>query len=322
MHMIRLLLAFVLLSPAAACATAPVDSGAKRIALTFDDVPRGPGAFLSQDERTRRLIAGLRRARVRQAAFFVNPGFLENPERAGGERRIAAYVAAGHVLANHSWSHPSLNATPAEAFLADVDRAESWLSGRPGRRPWFRFPFLHEGGRDKAKRDAVRAGLAARGLRNGYVTVDASDWNMEQLAIDAVRAGRRIDMEALRALYVESHVEAAEFYDALARRSIGRSPAHVLLLHETDLAAFWIADLVAALRSRGWEIITADAAFADPLREAMPDVPVAQGTLIEAIAWERGIPPPRWYERNDTRLATALFYERVLHEPPTPPPAQ
>ena len=312
----RFLLTLLLL-PVAACATnVPTAEPAKRIALTFDDVPRGPGAFLSQEERTRRLIDGLRSARVRQAAFFVNPGFLENPERAGGERRIAAYVRAGHVLANHSWSHPHLNAISAEDYLANIDRAEDWLRGREGRRPWFRFPFLDEGGRDKAKRDAVRAGLAARGLRNGYVTVDASDWNMEQLAIDAVRAGKRIDMDALRDLYVESHVEAAEFYDQLARRTIGRSPAHVLLLHETDLAGLWIGDLVATLRARGWEIVTADEAFADPLNEAMPDVPSAQGTLIEAIAWERGIGEPRWYERNNTTLANRLFAERVLNESP------
>lgn len=127
---------------------------------------------------------------------------------------------------------------------------------------------------------ATRCGraLAARELSNGYVTVDGSDWHMEQLAVEAVCAGRRIDMDALRDLYVGTHVEAAEFYDALARRTIGRSPAHVLLLHETDLAALWIGDLVAALRARGWEIVTPDDAFADPLRTEMPNVPVAQGT--------------------------------------------
>jgi peptidoglycan/xylan/chitin deacetylase (PgdA/CDA1 family) len=316
------LLAALLLLPLAACAPAATEpAAAKRIALTFDDVPRAPGAFYSLEERSRRLIRALRDARVRQAAFFVIPGFLQNPERAGGERRIADYVRAGHVIANHSFSHRNLIAISAEDYLADVDRAEEWLRDRAGRRPWFRFPFLGEGGTDRAKRDAVRAGLAARGLRNGYVTVDASDWHMEQLTVDAVRAGKRIDMDALRGLYVETHVEAAEFYDELARRAIGRSPAHVLLLHETDLAAMFIGDLVAALRMRGWTIVTADEAYFDPLREAMPDVPVARGTLTEALAWERGLPPPRWYERNNTRLAAALFHQRVLHEPPPAPPA-
>jgi len=304
-----------------ACSTLADEVGpatGKRIAITFDDIPRGPGAFLSQEERTRRLIAALRAARVGQAAFFVNPGFLANPERVGGEARIAAYVAAGHVLANHSFSHRSLNVTPADAYLADIDKAEAWLKGREGRRPWFRFPYLHEGGPDKAKRDAVRAGLKARGLRNGYVTIDASDWNMEQLAIDARKAGKRIDMDALRDLYVESHVEAAEFYDGLARRTLGRSPAHVMLLHETDLAALYIDDLVAALRRAGWTIVSADEAFADPISTAEPDVPSAQGTLTEALAWEKGLPAPRWYERNQIDLANRLFAERVLKERPQP----
>jgi peptidoglycan/xylan/chitin deacetylase (PgdA/CDA1 family) len=315
MTFLRLLLALLLLPLAAACATtAAPDAATKRIALTFDDIPRSPGAFFTPDERTRRLIAGLRAARVRQAAFFVNPGSLAQPHGQGGERRIADYVRAGHVLANHSFSHPALTAVTAEAYLADIDRAEEWLRGRPGRRPWFRFPYLNEGRRDLAKRDAVRAGLAARGLQNGYVTVDASDWNMEQLTIDAVRAGKTLDRDALRALYIESHVEAAEFYDGLARRTMNRSPAHVLLLHETDLAALWIADLVSALRSRGWEIVTADQAFADPLRTVMPDVPVAQGTLIEAIAWQKGLPAPRWYERNNLTIANRIFSEQVLHE--------
>jgi peptidoglycan/xylan/chitin deacetylase (PgdA/CDA1 family) len=316
--LLRLFLSAFILLLLEACSTvdAAQPAAGKRIALTFDDIPRAPGAFLTQEERTDRLIAALKAARVKQAAFFVNPGFLANPERAGGEARIGRYVRAGHVLANHSFSHPALTAVTADAYLADIDKAEAWLKGREGRRPWFRFPFLNEGRQDKAKRDAVRAGLKARGLYNGYVTVDASDWHLEQLAIDAKKAGKAIDMDALRDLYVESHFGAAEFYDGLARQTLGRSPAHVLLLHETDLAALWIDDLVAALRRAGWEIVSADAAFADPINTAMPDVPSANGTLTEALAWEKGLPAPRWYERNNTTLAKQLFATRVLKETP------
>lgn len=294
----------------AACATP--SGNVKRIALTFDDIPRDRGAWLDDEERTRRLVAGLRDAGVRQAAFFLNPGRIA--AKPGAEGRIAAYVAAGHVIANHSATHPHLNVSDPAAYLADIDAAEAWLKGRPGYRPWFRFPYLDEGQRDLVKRDAVRAGLAARGLMNGYVTVDASDWFYEQATIDAVRAGRTIDREGLRALYVESHVESAEFADALSRRALGRSPAHVLLLHETDLAALWIADLVRALEAKGWRIVSADEAFADPIAKIMPDVPVAQGTLIEAIAWQKGLPQPRWYPRNNTDVAGRLFRERVLGE--------
>ena len=315
--MIRLLLAALLLALACGAEAAP-KAESKRIALSFDDVPRGPGAFFTPEARTERLIAELKRTGVRQAVFFVTAGHLARPWGAGGEARIAAYVAAGHVIANHSFAHPRLSATPAADYLADLDRAEAWLKGRKGRRPWFRFPFLDEGRSDKEKRDALRTGLRARGLSNGYVTAEASDWNLESLASRAAEQGKKMDMEALRDLYVESHVEAAEFYHKLARRTLGRSPAQVLLLHETDLAALFVGDLVTALRQRGWRIVTADRAYADPIRKLMPDVPSAQGTLTEALAWEKGLPAPRWYERNDLNLANRLFAERVLKEKPTP----
>ena len=121
---------------------------------------------------------------------------------------------------------------------------------------------------------------------------------------------------ALRDLYVETHVEAAEFANALMIRAIGRSPAHVMLLHETDLAALFVGDLVAGLRAKGWTIVTADAAYADPIgvEATRYDTPSAQGTLTEMLAWQKGLPAPRWYERNTVAIANRLFASRVLHE--------
>ena len=286
----------------------------KRIALSFDDVPRGAGAFLPLAERPGRLIAALRDADVEQAVFFVNPARI----RAGDPLTdyAGAYARAGHVLADHTYSHPHLSSVSADFYLADIDKAEAWLRDRPGYRPWLRFPFLDEGGPDKAKRDAVREGLKARGIRHGYATVDGSDWNLEQQTLLAKRAGRPMDMAALRDLYVETHVQSADFADAVARRALGRSPAHMLLLHETDLAALFIGDLVAALRADGWDIITADAAYADPMARHLPEVAWAAGTMVEMIAWEKKLPPPRWYDRNDEAVANRLFAARVLGTAP------
>jgi peptidoglycan-N-acetylglucosamine deacetylase len=286
----------------------------KRIALSFDDIPRHQGAFMTPDERGKRLIAALKRAKVKQAVFFLNPSKLMEPQGEGGEARIATYVRAGHVIANHSNAHPALTAVPAEAYLADIDAAEGWLKGRPGYRPWFRFPFLNEGRQDKVKRDAVRAGLAARGLRNGYVTADAADWHIDDLTIAAAKAGKAIDMAALRNFYVARHVESANVYEDIAVKTLGRAPAHVMLLHETDIAALFIGDLVQALRKDGWTIISADEAYRDPISKLMPDVPSAQGTLTEALAWEKGLPAPRWYPLLNTERLTALFNEEVLKE--------
>jgi peptidoglycan-N-acetylglucosamine deacetylase len=146
-----------------------------------------------------------------------------------------------------------------------------------------------------------------------YVTADGWDWYMESLTLKAAKSGKRIDQRGLRDLYVETHVQAANFADKLGRRTLGRAPAHMLLLHETDLAVLYIEDLVAALRADGWTIITADEAYADPMGKLPPPVIAdANGTLIQMLSWDRKVKGPRWYERTEVDVMSKLFKERVL----------
>jgi peptidoglycan/xylan/chitin deacetylase (PgdA/CDA1 family) len=291
--------------------SAPVAMSDKRIAFSFDDAPRGKGAFLEPDERPRLLLEALKTAGIEQAVFFVNPGRITAYDNDAAD--IAAYASAGHLLANHTAHHLKLSAVSARKFLADIDAAELWLKDRPNYRPWFRFPFLDEGQKDKAKRDAVRAGLKKRGLMNAYVTVDASDWYMEDQAIAAAESGRTMDWNALRDLYVESYVQSANFSDDLARRTLGRAPVQMILLHETDLAAMFVDDLAAALKADGWTIVTADEAYRDSIAYMEPDVDFADGTRTQMLAAERHI-GKRWYQRNDQKVAKKLFAERVLRD--------
>lgn len=304
--LVALLAAALLAFPAAA---------KKRIALSFDDVPRQTGAFFTADERTAALIDALRRGGVKQAAFFVTTGNLEKPFGAGGEKRIAAYAAAGHVIANHSHGHKWLHRTPVADYVSDIDQAERWLKGRPGYRPWFRFPFLDEGRRDLAKRDAVRAALRQRGLGNGYVTIDNYDWHADALASAACRAGKRLDMAALRDLYVETLVDTANFYERMAVKTLDRSPAHVLLLHESDLAAMFADDLARALRKDGWDIVPIDAAYRDPIAKIEPDTWFLGEGRVAALAQLKGADPRELvHERTDETVLERLFNERVVSE--------
>jgi peptidoglycan-N-acetylglucosamine deacetylase len=309
--LVALGLAALLLSSNASADPSAKRIGEKRIAITFDDAPRGPGAFLESQIRPQMLRTALKRAGVKQAAFFANPGRIDISNSAEAELR--AYAKAGHVLANHTATHPVLSDVSADRFITDIAEAEKWLKAQEGYRPWFRFPQLDEGNRDDAKRDAVRVALKSMGLLHGYVTADGWDWYLENLTIKAKKTGIPMDMDALRDLYVDTHLLSARFADNLARRTLGRAPAQVLLLHETDLAALYIEDLVKALRADGWTIITVDQAYADPMAKLpLPVKADANGTLIQMLSWERGTKGPRWFERNEADVMTRLFNQRVL----------
>lgn len=266
----------------------------KTIALSFDDAPRGEGPKWTGDERARQLIDSLERARVDQVVFFVTPREFE---RDGGLERIRRYGQAGHLIANHSNRHHWLSRTDPWQYLVDIDRAEEQLVDLPGHRPWFRYPYLDEG-RGQPRQAIVAEGLAARGLRNGYVTVDNYDWYLESKWLQAVRAGHWVDEAALGKAYVDLLISAVRFYDALAVEYLGRSPAHVLLLHENDLAAEYIDELVAALEADGWRIISPVQAYRDPIASRVPRTLKTGQGRVAALAIDAGADP-----RTFTHLA-------------------
>ncbi|MEJ0058904.1 MAG: polysaccharide deacetylase family protein [Terricaulis sp.] len=296
----------------AGCASAPApvaaDAPRREIALTYDDSPRDPGPFMDGPERARRIVAGLREAGVAEAMFFANPGHITGPE---GEARLRTFTDAGHVLANHSNTHPNLRDVTAEQYLADVAEADRVLRPMKGFVPIFRFPYLSEGDTVE-KRDAVRAGLIALGYAQGYVTTDSYDWRIDQLAREAVAAGKEIDMDALRDFYVRTAVESAGYYDRMAVAVLGRSPRHVMLLHETDLAAYFTPDLVAGLRADGWTIIPATEAFADPIATEMPNTLALSGGRVAAMMHERHAESRFTEQHGDWNSLTEPFEAQVV----------
>jgi peptidoglycan/xylan/chitin deacetylase (PgdA/CDA1 family) len=286
-----------------------------QIAITFDDAPRDAGPFQDETDRMTALIEALERGGVEGAMFFATTRNLE-ARGVEGDARLRRYVEAGHVLANHSHAHGSANGMPAEEFLADVELAQERLAGYPGNTPYFRFPFLNEGDTEE-KRDAIRAGLEALGLKQGYVTIDNYDWYLQALFDEAVRAGDPIDLEAWRGIYVEVLMAAVHHYDVMARRTLDRSPAHVLLLHENDLAALFIDDLAAALRADGWTIIPALEAYEDPIAERAPDTLLLGQGRVAALAAESGTPGRelRHAWEDEQELRTLLQRKGLLAAP-------
>jgi peptidoglycan/xylan/chitin deacetylase (PgdA/CDA1 family) len=257
---------------------------AQEIALTFDDAPRSDGGLYTGLKRSEILIEKLKQYNVPQVAFFANSGKLD----AVGELRLKMYGKAGHIIANHSHTHPHIHDVGVENFIDDIKKADQALNQLPGFRPWFRFPFLDEG-RDEESRDRVRTALDEMGYINGYVTVDNYDWYLESLYQQALKKNKKINYDLLKDLYIEHLWESIQFYQNIALKTLKRSPKHVLLLHENDLAALFLDDLISFLRGEGWLIISPEEAYKDPIAQHIPTVLMNNQGRVAAIAREKGM---------------------------------
>ncbi|MEL6673502.1 MAG: polysaccharide deacetylase family protein [Bacteroidota bacterium] len=285
----------------------------QQIALTFDDAPMGDGAKLTGAQRGRMLIAKLAKMEVEEAAFFAVSRFEPGSE---GEARLKAYVKAGHKIGNHSHSHRRPAQLGAEAYLADVRKADSVFRSWLGFFPYYRYPYLDEG-KTIGMRDSLRAGIAEMGYANGYVTVDNYDWYINALYTKAIRAGKTVDMRKLRAFYVDHLFRSITFYDSLAQATLGRSPKHVLLLHENDLAAFFIDVLIIKLQDHGWEIISPSEAYSDPIANMIPDVLFNGQGRIAALARAKGVSRQDLVQpiEDETYLDKEASRRGIFHNP-------
>ena len=279
-----------------------INSLAQEIALTFDDAPIRDGAYYSGPERTKTLIAKLKNSGVPQVAFFCMTARMD----ARGAARIKQYAEAGHIIANHTHSHISMRQLGVKNYIQDIFKADEVLRKQQGFRSWFRYPFLDEG-RTAEERDAIRQALAERGYMNGYVTVDNYDWYLDRLLQTALRAKQKIDYEQLRRIYLEHLWKSITFYDQMARTVLGRSPKHVLLLHENDLAALYVDELVILLRAKGWKIISPAEAYTDPIATNVPDVLLNNQGRVAAIAKANGYTGSFSQESEDEAFLEKLF---------------
>lgn len=292
----RLLLIFLLL-PFAAAAQMPAQ---RAVSITFDDLPFASVPTEDDDylrRMTAQLLQSLQADRV-PAVGFVNEAKLTregDPDPARVEL-LRSWLKAGFELGNHTYSHPSLNRVPLDAFEADLLRGETVtrpLMQSEGRNlRWFRHPFLHLGTALEV-RTAFQNFLAARGYVVAPVTVNNSEW---VFAAAYARAQAQGDQEAARRIgaayvpYMEAVFARAE---QLALDLFGRPIPHVLVLHANSLNADYFAPLAAMLRQRGYRFITLDDALRDGAYASPMGLSGIEGeSWLECWARNAGLRPP------------------------------
>lgn len=259
-------------------------SSSREIALTFDDAPLPDSILMSGEERTQRLITELQNSKVNDVLFFVTTSNIDE----SGKVRLQQYIDAGFHLSNHSHSHLSANSMSSQEYATDIKKAQSILENYQHLQPYHRFPFLHYGN-DLSSIHELQSLMSAMGYQDGYVTIDNFDWYINALLLKAADENKTIDYAKASQLYVSVLYENIEFYDAIAQKSLGRSPKHILLLHENDAAALFVGDLILHLRNKGWTIITPQDAYQDPIAKDFPNVTFHKQGRVAAIARSQGV---------------------------------
>ncbi|GAA4358234.1 polysaccharide deacetylase family protein [Kangiella marina] len=283
----------------------------KEIAITFDDSPRGASGYFDGPTRAKTLIKALKDHKVEQVAFFSVSKRLDDE----GIKRLKSYNDAGHIIANHTHSHPDINKLSLDEYSADFLKADKRLSQFDNFEKWFRFPYLREGD-TKDKRDGMRSLLYEHGYRNAYITLNNYDWYIESLFQESIKQSMNIDMDRMSRFYVSVLMEGIEYYDELAEKHLERSPKHVLLLHEMDISALFIGDLVDELRQRGWKIITPEEAYTDDIAHFETDTVLKFNPgRIGEVAIGKGQRKGLWHKTLDEKYLQQRFEQEVLSKP-------
>lgn len=278
------------------------------VSLTFDD-GLNPDKQPHAEQWNQQILDGLKNAGIHAMVF---PALV----RIGGEAGlglIREWGEEGHAIGNHTSTHRSLASAEVslDDFIGAITEADAVLNTLPNWVPMLRFPYLKEG--DTAeKRDGVRQWMASNNYKAAPVSIDASDWYYNQVYGAWLQEGDVEKAKQVQAAYIEHLLNRAQYYEGLALQTIGRSPAHVLLLHTSQINADTITEVIQAFEQRGWEFVSPLKAFEDPLYVVPMDTLPAGESIVWANAKAKGMEALRYPAEDSVYEKPSLQVQGLL----------
>lgn len=259
---------------------------AQTVAITIDDGPNlASTPQMSAPERNKAMLDALARHRV-QAALFVTSGFGANT--AQGLPLLQAWSKGGHVIGNHTVTHPDLEKVSLAAYQQEVLECDRLISTLPGYQKWLRFTYLREGNTPE-KIDGMRKFLREQGYRNAHVSLDTSDWRLNEALEETLKKNPKADVSAIRSAYLAHIKQRMLAYRELSQTLQGRDIAQVLLLHHNLINAMWLDDVLAQVKAMGWTIVAPAEAYQDPVYKLEPVRKAAGQSMLLSLGRTLGL---------------------------------
>jgi len=255
------------------------------ISFTFDDGITSDMPGYPFEQWNKMILDHLEKADVK-SVFFVT-GF--NKADAKGQFLLNSWNNSGQKIGNHTFSHPNYNNKDEsfEMFSQELLRNDSVIDNLNNYIRLFRFPYLKEGD-TREKVDQFRKFMNDQGYRNGYVTIDASDWYINARLLKRLKENPNADINGYREFYLEHLYSRACYYEDLAFQLTGRHIHHTLLLHHNLTSALFLGDLIKMFKEKGWKIMDAEAAYKDEIFTSEPANIPAGESLVWALAKQTG----------------------------------
>jgi peptidoglycan-N-acetylglucosamine deacetylase len=255
------------------------------ISFTFDDGITNDMPGHSFEQWNDMILLHLEQEGVK-AVFFVTGN---NKSDQKGKWLLNSWNDQGHRIANHTFNHPNYNRKDVtfEQFKIEFLMTDSLIRKYSNYLRMFRFPFLKEGD-TREKIDSFRALLSEHKYRNGYVTIDASDWYIDSRLRKKLQKNPNEHIEKFEQYYLKHLYDRAMYYEKISWGLTGRHIKHTLLLHHNLVSALFLGKAMKMFKEKGWVIMDADKAFDDEIYKKQPtNVPAGEG-LIWALAKESG----------------------------------
>ena len=213
-------------------------------------------------------------------------------------RLLDLWLDAGAELGNHTYSHPDINNVTLADYTANVVKGEpilrAALAARGRTLRYFRHPYLHAGPTPEVKA-GLQKFLGDAGYGVAPVTLDNSDYMYAALYT------RPEHRERVRREYLPYMESVVAFFEERAVEVAGRAFPQILLIHDNELNADLMPDLLEMFRRRGYRFVTLDEALADEAYR-LPEGYVGRGGFSWIHRWSmtkgmkgRGEPdPPDW----------------------------
>lgn len=129
--------------------------------------------------------------------------------------------------------------------------------------------------------------MAKRGYRLAPCTIENSDWEFYWAYVRMLAKHDEASMAKLRAEYLAYTSAEIDYYAALNKQVLGYEPPEIMLLHDNQLNAEMIDDVLAIFEKKGYRFVTLSEAEADPVYK-QPDAFITSDGPMWGYRWAAG----------------------------------